>query len=278
MRVVDKRSKVVRTVSRRTTILEQTQALYKHDPEHWIYHAFKNDDLYVVGSGPSLIGFDWEFLRDKNTFVLNHTITRVPNPKVHIFLDSSLPGKVGLNKKTDPWKTITKPGNGFENSEKHLVVRTHNRIGLRLCDGMYSGFNTGLFAVNLALLTGASRIFLLGIDGCVLKGEKVQALKNYAKTSYFYKADAKKEIDRKLKEADEQNTMVGHEQSGKDNSKKEFFQRSDSRLDYYKEQCKKFAVYSVYPQLVNCSPISEIPGIKKSTLDKELKIQYASNS
>lgn len=121
-------------------------------------------DAYIIGGGPSLRGFDFARLKGKNTigcnsaFYLGHEIARVCFfSDYEWFLQhydalSDYDGEVFTHHEA----LVLHP-------DKWLNVLRRYDDGLHL-DGLGFGGNSGCSAINLALLMGARRIFLLGID------------------------------------------------------------------------------------------------------------------
>ena len=130
---------------------------------------FQNESCYLVGGGPSLESFDWDQLRGRNVIGCNVACYRSPQiiPWV-LFGDASFlaahrealeeyvaaGGQVVTNstkfrkpKKAPPWLKLMK---------KQTRGLGSDRLG-------WNG-NTGASAINLALLMGAKRIYLLVYD------------------------------------------------------------------------------------------------------------------
>ena len=120
---------------------------------------FKDKTVYVVASGESLKGFDFERLRDRNVIVVNDVCKYVLFAQVLVALD---PGWYTRNKPYLHKFTglrITKCGKGRPGwnyfidqgmSEDKLVLR--------------NAINSGLYAMVAAIKLGASKIYLLGFD------------------------------------------------------------------------------------------------------------------
>lgn len=127
---------------------------------------WRGEDAYIIGGGPSLRYFYWDHLRGKNTigcnsaFLLGHDIV-----KILLFADIHWWRKIGekgtesfggrvvgcsdkrIRKETCPW----------------LLIMDRQDDGLGR-DRLAFNSNTGAMAVNLALILGARRVFLLGFD------------------------------------------------------------------------------------------------------------------
>ncbi len=134
---------------------------------------WEGQDAFIIGGGPSLLNFDWEYLRGKNAigcnsaFLLGEDICPVclfgdfdfpqqMNP------DAGHPYEDDLKEYKGQLFTCHPALFGFEDLPDLWQVQRRKR-GLHK-DGVGWNTNTGAAAVNLALLFGAVRVFLLGID------------------------------------------------------------------------------------------------------------------
>ncbi len=125
---------------------------------------WKDQDVYIIGGGPSLKGFDWALLRDEYTIGCNTAFTLGEKVcKVCLFCDNrwwnafktelaSYKGTVfsampGYHPSGVPWVW------GLKRYPQGLHV-----------DGVGWNGNVGAAAINLALLLGAKRVLLLGFD------------------------------------------------------------------------------------------------------------------
>lgn len=136
----------------------------------------KGQRVFVLGSGPSLRGFDLSKLDGENTIAVNHTLEHYRKAKFHLFGDPSVLGYVAeIYKKYSGMVFASWHANlgDWEKTNDKVVVFAKNAVGptVRIEDGLYSDFNSGMEAVNLALVMGASEIYLLGIDFCANNGE-----------------------------------------------------------------------------------------------------------
>lgn len=131
----------------------------------WIpEEIWKNQDVFIIGGGHSLEHFDWKLLENENTIGCNDAFKHGKEIcKVCIFGDikwfasferdlSRYKGTVFTNclqlQKTKlPWLwTMPRKGSGLYE------------------DALGWNGNTGAEAINLALLLGAKRVYLLGFD------------------------------------------------------------------------------------------------------------------
>lgn len=131
----------------------------------WIpERVWDNQDVFIIGGGESLKRFDWNLLKDKNTIGCNDAFKHGAEIcKICIFGDTK-------------WFKISEQelayytGTVFTSAPKLYKTRLDWLWVLpRLPFGIYKdalgwNFNTGASAVNLALLLGAKRVYLLGFD------------------------------------------------------------------------------------------------------------------
>lgn len=120
-------------------------------------------DVYLIGGGRSLRGFDFTQLRLLPTIGCNQAFLLGPEIcKICIFGDFKF------------WAHFCRPlsdFNGWVVSPRHTVTKQADWIHFfeRQDEGLSKtklawNFNTGAAAINLALILGAKRVFLLGYD------------------------------------------------------------------------------------------------------------------
>ena len=120
---------------------------------------FENQTVYIVASGESLIGFDFERLRSKNIIAINDVLKYVPFATMLVACDTgwhdrnkhlaqNFKGyKIMIAGKGRPgWNYFIDQGM----TEDKLILR-HTR-------------NSGFYAMITAIKLGASKIYLLGFD------------------------------------------------------------------------------------------------------------------
>lgn len=121
---------------------------------------FKDKTVYVVGSGESLLDFDFELLRDKNVIAVNEMIfKKIPFAQVLVALD---PGWFTRNKPKMYKFTgirIMKCGKGRLGWNYFIDQgMTEDKLILR------NATNSGFYAMVAALKLGATKVYLLGFD------------------------------------------------------------------------------------------------------------------
>lgn len=132
--------------------------------------VWEGQDAYVIGGGPSLRGFDWNLIRYQNTIGCNSAFSLGRDfCEICIFADFSWWQDIG-SKHLDRYDGIAigcSPE--FDKRAEELpnwlftMPREESRDGLSTEKPCFNG-NTGALAINLALLLGVKRVFLLGFD------------------------------------------------------------------------------------------------------------------
>jgi len=134
------------------------------------------DDVYVVGCGPSLKDFDWNQIRYKTTIAINGAIRFVPNLSYFLTADSTYARRAAVNNFWDcaGYKVLVmredhrffhrvKPY--LEQYEWHIKpTRFDGRIYIDGNTEFCTGQNSGFCGMQLAVILGAKRIHLLGMD------------------------------------------------------------------------------------------------------------------
>lgn len=210
-----------------------------HDPTgdpSWITDYWKGEDVFILGSGPSLYGFDFERLKGKKSIACVHTINYSPYSEFMAVLDSS--AIVGLTNKPGPdapYHTFASQSlcgqmKSLEPSRYVTRVKTSRSRTTRVEDGAYSAFSSGYYATSIALFMGAGRIFLLGHDACCHKGRM-----------HFYNTmEVKKEMPR-------------------------------GAHDEYRTFAHGWKAFSDCKNIYNCSDISQVDVFPRISIDEALQ-------
>ncbi|MHA1592740.1 MAG: hypothetical protein ACTSUP_09745 [Candidatus Heimdallarchaeaceae archaeon] len=145
----------------------------------------KEKEIYIVGSGPSLQNFNFSSLINRDTIGVNRAVESIPNPTYFIVADSGIIRKaVRANFWNMDSSTIKVVVMGPEHKRYKQVKGVLNRydriIKPSRFDGEISfdknhfatGKNTGFCALQLAVLLGYKKIYLLGIDLTADRGKR----------------------------------------------------------------------------------------------------------
>lgn len=137
------------------------------------------EEIYVVGCGPSLRGFDWQLLKDKTTIAINGSISEVPDPDYFLTADSGMAIRMAIRMTTNnlwgkaPVKILVMAPTHkqYEKVKPYLsfydrVIAPYSYDGeISLELGKFAtGRNSGFCGMQFAVILGAKRIHLLGMD------------------------------------------------------------------------------------------------------------------
>ena len=136
--------------------------------------VWKGHDVFVIGGGPSLTGFDWFRLRGHLTVGCNSAyLLGVIACKICVFGDGSRSNERSFwNKNKDGLAAYAAQGGVvftnhpalFDDETPWLWTMRRQARGLSTTERLGWNHNTGSTAINLALLLGARRLYLLGFD------------------------------------------------------------------------------------------------------------------
>jgi len=132
---------------------------------------WSNQDCYIIGGGSSLKNFDWLLLENLNTIGCNDAYKLGDKIcKVCIFGDYSWweHHKTRLMMYTGVVVTNACKMANEAPSWVHYFLREHGRFKK---DTLCWAGNTGVSAINLALILGAKTVYLLGFDMGIKNGE-----------------------------------------------------------------------------------------------------------
>lgn len=130
--------------------------------------SWQGEDAYIIGGGDSLRSFDWDLIRGKNTIGCNGAyLLGVDVCKIVLFGDYDWWDKFGAIGTLNYGGLVVGSHSRLHNNKdpRLLVMRRNPKSGGglgRTTLGWHS--NTGAMAINLALILGAQRVFLLGFD------------------------------------------------------------------------------------------------------------------
>tara|TARA_Y100000310_G_scaffold345276_1_gene463333 strand:+ start:518 stop:1189 length:672 start_codon:yes stop_codon:yes gene_type:complete len=147
--------------------------------------------VFIVGGGPSLLGFDFTRLQNHDTIVINKALSRVARVNYFITMDYLFLRKIGEEgvrelKRTQTHKVFVANFAGgdliytadglirdhrckmtydrlSEIFDEVIISRKYGGIGLTT-DDFRNGRNSGYCAMQLAVTLGYTEIYLLGFD------------------------------------------------------------------------------------------------------------------
>ena len=133
----------------------------------YINNMHKGEDIAVIGSGFSGREVDKDLLKNMVTIGINHTIDFF-GPDHLIFQDLRFLQCNKYDLESFPGYIFTANSNPFSAMSKHkkivhfLPLKTKPSTDIN--DGLYHRTSTGLCALNLALVMGAKKVYIIGCD------------------------------------------------------------------------------------------------------------------
>ena len=142
-------------------------------------------EVFIVGGGPSLAGFDFSSLTDRCTIAVNKSVFHIPNPNYFISVDytflrkvskavfNSIPAKKffvadfshPFLKEVNKQITDTRYNMVYDLSDYNILIRAYKQEGIGYTfEDFRTGRNSGFCALQLAIILGFKKIYLLGID------------------------------------------------------------------------------------------------------------------
>jgi len=149
----------------------ERQLLWRHLPQG----AWKGGRAFLVGGGPSLKNFDWDFLKYELSIGINRAFEYY-DPTILFSMDYRLWGWIESNKLGDrsreaflrstAMKTWLRTSD-YDLAPEIYYLKCHpnpNGMSPSIVEGLGHGQNSGFAALNLAICLGANPIYLLGYD------------------------------------------------------------------------------------------------------------------
>jgi hypothetical protein len=154
--------------------------------------AWRGSRCFLIGGGPSLIGFDFNRLRGEHIITINRAIEYTPFADLFYSMDWSFYRNLNRLRYGEQlfrayqsfggircWLNLGNYGYG---PEVYALRGLHSELfPTNLQKGIYSGTNSGYGALMIALCLGASPIYLLGYD------LKSKANRSHFHSGYFIK-------------------------------------------------------------------------------------------
>lgn len=158
----------------------------------------EREKVFVVGGGPSLIGFGFDKLVGHDTIAVNHSLFDIPDPNYFITMDYRWLTKSGVNPERSPFNyerreyfiqteaikyfvfgfsppqlevlgekmyRDTKYGKKYDLRlfDKVVIASEYGGIGNAMTN-FHCGSDSGYSALQLAIILGYKHIYLLGMD------------------------------------------------------------------------------------------------------------------
>ena len=212
------------------------------------------DSIYVLGSGGSLIGFDFSLLNGKNVICCNHAYKVIKDPLNVIYIDNAFITEL----KPNEFDQLKRLGDKVYSPDPYLHGMTGQFRRYTASLVQTEDFNKvlkidscGHTAVSLALKYKPKTVYLLGIDNAVLTKEQLNDC---------FSENTNGEMQVIAKE-------VVHFSENTDNHRKRIdTDRDIKRLDkHFGYKTKAFDMFKSY-NIVNLSKYSSLTQFKKESL------------
>jgi len=149
------------------------KSFYFSNPDTKIEKMLRGKNCIIIGGGSSLDGFDFSKLDDTFTIAINNSIFYYPKASSCLFID-----RVFLKQNNRESIHFLKKYQGLIFSAFRTKYFLENPRGANICnfslndirpkenyyEGLFCSRSSGLVAINLALIMGAKKIYLLGYD------------------------------------------------------------------------------------------------------------------
>lgn len=134
----------------------------------WFKGFAAGRDVYILAGGPSLIGFDLSRLDGQIVIAVNFSVVSYPNAQYCVALDKNF--IIGMAKLGRPIEKQT--GTKFVLGPSASIIKAANIYPFALSKNevstdvryLHGPYSSTIPAINLAIMGGASRIILLGVD------------------------------------------------------------------------------------------------------------------
>ncbi len=133
--------------------------------------VWHGQDVFIIGGGKSLEDFDWTLLYDRCTIGCNDAYRHgVDITKICLFGDTAWLDHHKKDLSEYKGAVFTNAPALYKTKLKWLWTMPRESSGIHL-KSLGWNFNTGACAINLAVLLGAIRIYLLGFDMHLTHGQ-----------------------------------------------------------------------------------------------------------
>jgi glycosyltransferase involved in cell wall biosynthesis len=133
-----------------------------------INECWKDQPCFVIACAPSLKGIDLKQLEGQHTITVNHLIEDWDKSEFHLFLDQRFLDMTSYDMKKYKGvifqKNNTAVLKNVRRAVRFLPRATKDTLSFDIKNGLWNNCNSGIAALNLALITGANPIYLIGHD------------------------------------------------------------------------------------------------------------------
>lgn len=137
----------------------------KTDDSYHVDGKWEGEEVFIIGSGSSMKGFDFSRLEGKKTIVVNHMVTEFPEASALLFFDREFVQE--REKEIGEFKGLvfSSMRSGYKGTtERDFFYPTDTKIVPSKFNHGLHGKRSSLAALNLALVMGSRRVYLMGYD------------------------------------------------------------------------------------------------------------------
>jgi hypothetical protein len=154
---------------KRTTFWQEMDKQYNRSGNKdgsWegIKDAWKNKICIAIGNSRALQGFDFNLLNDYNTIGCNHLVEDWDKMKWHIVQDDRFFEKTTYTFDKFKGKRLLHNSIVLKQEENMYFFKSTINPSLSPVEGIYSRRLTGISVLHFAIISGAKKIYVLGID------------------------------------------------------------------------------------------------------------------
>lgn len=137
------------------------------NPDELLVNLFYDREVFIVGGGPSLLGFDFSRLKGKSVIAVNHAYGKTDHDLM-LHYDANFLAESKFEPKTHRKPVLSGMSSGVQSAQtvfpfaRSFGISTTFHKGLFMHPGCSSSIQP---AINAALIGGAKLIYLMGVDG-----------------------------------------------------------------------------------------------------------------
>jgi hypothetical protein len=146
-----------------------------------IKDAWKDEPCYVIGTSRGIEGIDLDLLEGKHTIGINHLIDYWDKMEWFLFIDKRFLDVTSYDLKKFKGRIFASNKTGYFDKGATVFQLNNSSVSRSIEQGLYRGSLSGICALNLAVISGANPIYMLGLDsgGVKDKSKGTHFIKNY---------------------------------------------------------------------------------------------------
>jgi hypothetical protein len=126
--------------------------------------AWQDEPCFVIGCSKGLEGIDLDQLAGFHTIGINHLIDFWDKMEWHLFIDRRFLEVTRYNYEKFKGRKFASNKTGYFEKGATVFQLNNSGVTMGIQNGLYRGSLAGLCALNLAIISGANPIYMLGLD------------------------------------------------------------------------------------------------------------------